>query len=126
MINCKELKIGSLVYVNGEVREVCAITKKKIGYHICENESRIHYCRLHDVEPISIESVAFSDEGLVINGSILLNYDVYMIDVGYGDNMTMFKNRLGEGLMLKSSYIHVLQSVLDMLFLPKTVKFMRD
>ena len=54
MIKATELQIGDFVLVDGTPRKVEAITKKKIGYHLRENELRLYYERLHDVEPINI------------------------------------------------------------------------
>lgn len=54
MIKATELQIGDFVLVDGTPRKVEAITKKKIGYHRKENEPRLYYARLHDVEPIEI------------------------------------------------------------------------
>ena len=46
--------IGDWILVDGTPRKVEAITKKKIGYHRKENEPRIYYERLRDVEPIEL------------------------------------------------------------------------
>ena len=46
--------IGDFVLVDGTPRKVQAITKKKIGYHRKENEPRLYYARLRDVEPIEL------------------------------------------------------------------------
>ena len=54
MIKYSELMIGDYVLVNGTPRKVEMITKKKIGYHLKENEPRMYYARLRDVEPIEV------------------------------------------------------------------------
>lgn len=54
MIRYEELTIGDYVLIDGKVRRVEAITKKKIGYHLREGEPRIYYARLRDVEPIEL------------------------------------------------------------------------
>lgn len=54
MIRADQLQIGDFVLVDGKPRRVESITKKKIGYHINEDKKRLHYARLHDVEPIKI------------------------------------------------------------------------
>lgn len=46
--------IGDFVLVDGMPRQIQAITKKKIGYHRKENEPRLYYARLRDVEPIEL------------------------------------------------------------------------
>lgn len=50
----QELRIGNLVRYNGEVVKIEQITKRKIGYHKEANESRMHYARLVEIEPISL------------------------------------------------------------------------
>lgn len=52
MIKYSELMIGDCVLVDGTPRKVEAITKKKIGYHRKENEPRLYYAMLRDVESI--------------------------------------------------------------------------
>lgn len=54
MMRGDQLMIGDFVLVDGTPRKVQAITKKKIGYHRKENEPRLYYARLHDVEPIEL------------------------------------------------------------------------
>lgn len=50
----QELRIGNLVQYKGEVAKIEKITKRKIGYHKEENESRMHYARLNEIEPIEL------------------------------------------------------------------------
>lgn len=50
----QELSIGNLVRYNGEVVKIEQITKRKIAYHKEENESRMHYARLSEIEPIPL------------------------------------------------------------------------
>lgn len=50
----QELRIGNLVRYNGEVAKIEQITKRKIGYHKEANESRMHYARLNEIEPIEL------------------------------------------------------------------------
>lgn len=54
MIRYESIMIGDWILVDGTPRKVQAITKKKIGYHRKENEPRLYYARLRDVEPIEI------------------------------------------------------------------------
>ena len=56
MIKATELQIGDYVLVSGTPRRVESITKNKIGYHINpQTDKRLHYARLHDVEPIPLD-----------------------------------------------------------------------
>lgn len=47
-------QIGDYVKVNNEIRQVASITQKKIGYHIKDNESIMHYARFSEIEHIPI------------------------------------------------------------------------
>lgn len=53
-MKANELSYGDWVMVEGVARKVCAITKHKVGYHLCDGESTMHYARLHDVNPIPL------------------------------------------------------------------------
>lgn len=57
--------IGDWVLVDGTPRKVEAIAKKKIGYHRKENEPRLYYARLHDVEPIEITEELMESQGFI-------------------------------------------------------------
>lgn len=46
--------IGDWIQIDGIPRQVQAITKKKVGYHITPNECKMHYARLSDVMPIEM------------------------------------------------------------------------
>lgn len=67
MIKAIELQIGDFVLVDGTPRKVEAITKKKIGYHRKENEPRLYYARLHDVEPIEINDYVLRTSGFCVS-----------------------------------------------------------
>lgn len=54
MIRYENHQIGDWVLVDGTPRQIQAITKKKIGYHRKENEPRLYYEMLRDVEPIEL------------------------------------------------------------------------
>lgn len=77
MIKATELQIGDFVLVDGTPRKVEAITKKKIGYHRKENEPRLYYARLRDVEPIEIteEVLIKSGFGEVDLEGLVLQYE---------------------------------------------------
>ena len=62
-MKANELMSGDYLSYNGQIIKVASITKKKVGYHIKENECRMHYARLCECNPISI-----TPEILVKNG----------------------------------------------------------
>lgn len=53
-MKANELMTGDYLSYNGQIIKVANITKKKVGYHIKENECRMHYARLCECNPISI------------------------------------------------------------------------
>lgn len=69
MIRADQLQIGDYVLVSGTPRRVESITKKKIGYHINpQTDKRLHYARLHDVEPIEITEEMLDQNGFGSKG----------------------------------------------------------
>ena len=53
MKRAEHLQIGGWVkYTNPPYIQLASITRKKIGYHLKPNETRMHYVRLCEVEPI--------------------------------------------------------------------------
>lgn len=97
MIRGERLMIGDWVLVDGTPRKVEAITKKKIGYHRKENEPRLYYARLQDVEPIPL------DETLILKlGFTKLNIP-YLMDYDYIH--AMYDIRISEESPLNNEYV---------------------
>lgn len=75
MIKSMELMIGDWVLVSGTPRRVESITKKKIGYHINpQTDKRLHYARLHDVDPIKVTSDILLNNGFVFQPPYIYEY----------------------------------------------------
>ena len=102
MIRAEHLQIGDYVkYTNPSYIQVASITKKKIGYHIEPNESRMHYVRLCEVEPIPHTTEILEKNGIVLT-------DDYNDE---GDNHPVFKRWMySEGRM----YISIVPDVYQM------------
>ena len=83
MISAHELMIGDFVLVDGTPRKVEAITKKKIGYHRKENEPRLYYARLRDVEPIEITEEIITKMGFDIEKNLNGWYQARMRTNGF-------------------------------------------
>ena len=96
MILGYQLMIGDWVLVDGTPRKVEAITKKKIGYHRKENEPRLYYARLHDVEPISL------DETLVLKLGFTKRHFPYLMDDYYIH--ALYDIRIGEDPFFNNGY----------------------
>lgn len=91
MIKATELQIGDFVLVDGTPRKVEAITKKKIGYHRKENEPRLYYARLHDVEPIEINDYVLRISGFCLDETEKGVY-AYFNNDKVGIEVFLFKN----------------------------------
>ena len=96
MIRGYQLMIGDWVLVDGTPRKVEAITKKKIGYHRKENEPRLYYARLRDVEPISIDEELVLKIGFTKRDASDLKDDYYI--------HAIYDIRIGEEPFLNNEY----------------------
>ena len=58
IMKINNLTHGGIVRIknNGILIRISTLTKKKIGYHLSENESYMHYISLHEVEPVEINT----------------------------------------------------------------------
>lgn len=70
-----DLMSGDYLSYNGQIIKVASITKKKVGYHIKENECRMHYARLSDLRPIPL-----TPEILEKNGFEDIGDDTYQLE----------------------------------------------
>lgn len=96
MIYGYQLMIGDWVLVDGTPRKVEAITKKKIGYHRKENEPRLYYARIHDVELIPLDEELVLKLGFTKRDASDLNDDYYI--------HAMYDIRIGEEPFLNNEY----------------------
>lgn len=67
MIKATGLQIGDYVLVEGKVRRVESITKRKIGFHINEEKKRLYYARLCEVFPIEINDYILRTSGFCLD-----------------------------------------------------------
>jgi hypothetical protein len=49
-----DLMISDYISYKGQIIKIVSITKKKVGYHIKDNECRMHYARLCECNPIPL------------------------------------------------------------------------
>ena len=119
MIKSTELMIGDYVLVDGKPRRVESITKKKIGYHINpQTDKRLHYARLHDIEPIPLKEMRMDDpnEAVVSLGDSVLVLNmrgiVLHVDNIQFETIWTFKNIFGEALTLRRNEVHLLQHII--------------
>ena len=122
-----ELMLSDYLFYKGEMRriKVASITKKKVGYHIKDNENRMHYARLCDCEPISITTEILEKNGWVSmkNGS----GDFILASQMVGNDATVTKTINGYAMLhgvfngLSIRYIHELQHALRLCRIEKEI-----
>lgn len=119
MIKSTELMIGDYILVDGKPRRVESITKKKIGYHINpQTDKRLHYARLHDIEPIPLKEMRMNDPNEVVvslgDSVLVLNMRgiVLHVDSIQFETKCTFKNIFGEALSLRRNEVHLLQHII--------------
>ena len=68
-----ELMLSDYLFYKGEMCriKVASITKKKVGYHIKDNENRMHYARLCDCEPILVTTEILEKNDFIDNNRVL-------------------------------------------------------
>lgn len=98
-MKANELTYGDWVLIDGVARKVCAITKHKIGYHLCDGESTMHYARLHDVNSIPLTPEILEKNGLdkVPELSMVINRDTMPL---YHSPMLHYVHELQRALRL--------------------------
>ena len=122
-----ELMLSDYLFYKGEMCriKVASITKKKVGYHIKDNENRMHYARLCDCEPISITTEILEKNGWVSmkNGS----GDFILASQMVGNDATVTKTINGYAMLhgvfngLSIRYIHELQHALRLCRIEKEI-----
>ena len=127
MVYYSELMIGDWIQIDGIPRQVQAITKKKVGYHITPNECRMHYARLSECEYLPIYSIEFNDKAFTINFNIIIelkdniNLEEEMVKQSIGwekPKITIrywLTNLLGERLLYNLDFVHKLQRQVNFL-----------
>lgn len=66
MIRGEQLQLGDYVLVEGKIRRVESLTKRKIGFHINEEKKRLYYVRLCEVFPIEINEYILRTSGFCV------------------------------------------------------------
>ena len=126
-MKASELMLSDYLFYKGEMRriKVASITKKKVGYHIKDNENHMHYARLCDCKPISITTEILEKNGWVSmkNGS----GDFILASQMVGNDATVTKTINGYAMLhgvfngLSIRYIHELQHALRLCRIEKEI-----
>ena len=140
MIRYEDHMIGDYVSVNGKIRRIEAITKKKIGFHIHEDKKRLYYARLCEASPINVAYIEMSDGCFIVNGCMEIPFDklalnlscvpicdtcsekrakwgdyIYEVEHREAGREWHFSNQFGEILRGYDLYVHKLQHIIKMI-----------
>lgn len=66
-MKASELMLSDYLSYEGQRIKVASITKKKVGYHVKDNENRMYYARLCDCKPILITTDKLEKNGFLAN-----------------------------------------------------------
>ena len=127
MIRADQLTIGDFVLIDGKIRRVEQITKRKIGYHITPTD-QMHYARLCEVAPVEIREleVKGSKHKMILNDNIVVDFDGEPLTIDQFYHTIELSNGFGEKLILREWYLHHLQHIfraLNLEFRPKFEEF---
>jgi len=124
-MKASELMLSDYLSYEGKRIKVASITKKKVGYHIKDNENRMYYARLCDCKPILITTEILEKNGWesMKNGS----GDFILTNPMVGNDATITKTINGyamihgvfNGLVIR--YVHELQHVLRLCKIKKEI-----
>ena len=104
-MRAEDLSVGCCVLVNGVLRHVEAITKKKIGYHTKPCQSRMFYERLRNVKPVPISESISSAFNVVAAGKAFMFWDDRCLDCKH-QYVIVYK-----GVEIQIRYVHEAQTV---------------
>lgn len=124
-MKASELMLSDYISYEGKRIKVASITKKKVGYHVKDNENRMYYARLCDCKPILITTDKLEKNGWesMKNGS----GDFILTNPMVGNDATITKTINGyamihgvfNGLVIR--YVHELQHVLSLCKIKKEI-----
>lgn len=129
IMEAKELMIGDWLYYRGQFNAFCfqveQITKRKVGYHAELNESRMHYIRLSECQPVqlTVERLILIGFGLIQNLYILtLENEVFPGKIFIEYNLSNGCLYINDGLIPRPiNYVHQLQHALKLCGIEKEI-----
>ena len=123
MIRYEDHMIGDYVLVNGKIRRIEAITKKKIGFHTNEDKKGLSYARLCEVFPIEIKELKLETKSsqLIANEGLYIEADIEKLSICDWNHTIMLQNYFGECLILREWHLHLLQHIFKTLDIKYTI-----
>jgi hypothetical protein len=114
-IRADEIMIGDWVQVRGIPVEVRMVSRRKIGYHLDGDKTRLVYARLADVEPLIVKKIEYGTEEWVVNDEIKIKVGA-AVAYEIGTEESYISNMLGESLRCDFlTGVHELQHVLKII-----------
>ena len=123
MIRYQDLQMLDYVLINGKIRRVEAITKRKVGYHI-KPEDQLHYARLQDVFPVKIENLKVVGLEASVNDNISISFKCGDFDFEQHFHTIKVRNCFKECLILREWHLHLLQHILKALDIKYEIKIL--
>ena len=133
-MKANELMSGDYLSYNGQIIKVASITKKKVGYHIKENECRMHYARLCECNQVSITPEILEKNGFRVredtDDTEYYYYDGYRINVDFYEGLpeddippTIFLSIdfAEKDITMPIEYVHELQRALRLFKINKDI-----
>lgn len=115
------LMTGDYLSYHGQIIKVASITKKKVGYHIKDNECRMHYARLCECKTIPLTKEILEKNGFVekdfyselIVGDFRILCDLHNVCVYHNEHVN---------LDIPIEYLHELQHAMRICGIEKTIE----
>lgn len=128
-MEAKELMIGDWLFYRGQFNAFCfrveQITQRKVGYHAELNESRMHYLRLSECQPVqlTVERLILIGFELIQNLYILtLENKVFPGKIFIEYNLSNGCLYINDGLVPRPiNYVHQLQHALKLCGIEKEI-----
>lgn len=128
-MEAKELMIGDWLFYRGQFNAFCfrveQITQRKVGYHAELNESRMHYLRLSECQPVqlTVERLILIGFELIQNLYILtLENKVFPGKIFIEYNLSNGCLYINDGLVPRPiNYVHQLQHALKLCRIEKEI-----
>jgi hypothetical protein len=109
-----EIMISDYLSYEGQIIKVASITKKKVGYHIKDNEYRMHYARLCECEPVFITPEILEKLGFEKwdDGWYIYDYENTGIEIAWAGTILKINGEYVNLELPAVMYLHQLQHAL--------------
>ena len=127
-MKANELMIGDWLWYRGQFNafpfKVEQITKQKVGYHAEPKETRLHYLRLHEIEPIPLTIDILEKNGMELEDN---NCGFFKEDEGYDLELLVENGHIwwsinyAEYTLIPLNFVHQLQNAIRLCCIDKEI-----